>query len=175
MSKYLEAAKVVSVLLNTIAEQFSVNRSEINFDTDETVGLVCTLTMLPSTLGKKKLCDTDFHLFCKENDLTGIIFFNENGTVTFNMTPMETGPQMKICSQGATVIVPRLTEEMFNIMHCGRKINAIKLYREKFGSSLAEAKNACEQGYLLECQERKISTYSYDPAYMPAWAASATN
>lgn len=110
------------------------------------------------------LTDGDFHLFCKENELNGVIFFNPNSTVTFSMTPvcLPEATHMEIivpeyCT-GVTGkhIVPRLTTEMLELMNVSKKIPAVKLFRDKFGGQLTVAKCTVEQGYILECELNKV-------------------
>lgn len=58
--------------------------------------------------------------------------------------------------------VPRITDEIFLLLHEGKKTNAIKVYRETFMVSLAEAKAACEQGYETELNLRGLNRH---PSY----------
>lgn len=87
MSKYLAAAKNLADLILAIEEKFGVVSKEITLNVDETVGLIFMVDQSVSVLGAKHWCDSDFHIFCKQNDLNGVIFFNQRGTVTFSMTP----------------------------------------------------------------------------------------
>lgn len=87
MSKYLTSSKNLADLLLAIEEKFGIETKEISLNVDETVGLIFLVEQPASALGNKRWCDSDFHIFCKQNDLNGVIFFNPNSSVTFSMTP----------------------------------------------------------------------------------------
>jgi hypothetical protein len=90
MSKYLEAAQLVSDLLDNMIAFFHLTSvSDINLTCVEDVGLVLQVVTVPSHLGLHNLCDLDFNRFCSENELSGVTFFNKAGTVTFSMTPIK--------------------------------------------------------------------------------------
>ena len=88
MSKYIEAANLISDLLCDIMDFFHLkSERDIKLTTVEDEGLVLQVVVVPSQLASHNLCDTDFSRFCNEKELSGVMFFNADNTLTFSMTP----------------------------------------------------------------------------------------
>jgi hypothetical protein len=79
-------------LFGEISTHFGVGYNEIKFDIiedlDEKLNLVITVKEATSSLGERHYSSCDFQTFCEQSNLTGMIFFNKDGCVTFSMTPL---------------------------------------------------------------------------------------
>lgn len=173
MSKFLRSTMVVSGLVDSIARCVGAFSKDVEIGLDETAGLNFSVKVSVCELADNSWGSADLEIFCKQNELKGSMFFNKDGTVSFIFSPDKasvTSEKMEIyipagtnaLEPGRMAIVPRLTEEIFDQMHSGNKIPAVKAYRQANQVSLAESKIACEQGYLLEISERGLTPYKFE-------------
>jgi len=80
---------IIGNLFASIADRFGIEPTNIKVDIDAVnadYSLVFIVNIPCNELGKDKFSSIDFDLFCKNNNLNGVIFFNTDYTVTFNMT-----------------------------------------------------------------------------------------
>jgi hypothetical protein len=145
----IEALKIVSNIFHIIGDFFEIENDyfkNITITDDDEHGLVFSVTLSCYVLGSQSFSSDDFELFCKQHSFNGLVFFNRDGTVTFSMYVKKEVQPTQVEDESYPVPEGLTSKEWGYCLEVPpNKIEAIKAFRDRTGTLLAEAKQQIEQ------------------------------